>query len=56
MMLKARFFNRYKFSNHDNGKCILLLGKGVSLDEYMDDWWEKFIETSLPAKEDFYSD
>ena len=28
--------------------------KGVYLHEYMDDW-EKFKETSLPEKEDFYS-
>ena len=52
MKLKARFFNTCKFSNHDNGTFILLLEKGVSLYEYMDDW-EKFIGTSLPVKEDF---
>ena len=33
---------------------ILLLQKGVYPYEYMDDW-EKFNETSLPEKEDFYS-
>ena len=54
MKLKARFFNTYKCSNHDNEKCILLLEKGISLYEYKDNW-EKFIETSLPVKEDFYS-
>ena len=27
--LKERFFNTYKFSNHDNNKFILLLQKGV---------------------------
>ena len=27
--LKERFFNTYKFSNHDNNKFILLLRKGV---------------------------
>ena len=52
--LKERFFNTYKFSNHDNNKFILLLQKGVYPYEYMDDW-EKFNETSLPEKEDFYS-
>ena len=52
--LKERFFNTYKFSNHDNNKFILLLRKGVYPYEYMDDW-EKFNETSLPEKEDFYS-
>ena len=52
--LKERFFHTYKFSNHDNNKFILLMRKGVYLYEYMDDW-EKFNETSLPEKEDFYS-
>ena len=52
--LKEQFFNTYKFSNHDNNKFILLLWKGVYPYEYMDDW-EKFNETSLPEKEDFYS-
>ena len=51
--LKERFFNTYKFSNHDN-KFILLLRKGVYPYEYMDDWG-KFNETLLPEKEDFYS-
>ena len=31
----------------------MLLQKGVYPYEYMDDW-EKFNETSLPEKEDFY--
>ena len=52
--LKDRFFNTYKYSNHDNDNFILLLGKGVYPYEYIDDW-EKFNETSLPEKEDFYS-
>ena len=39
---------------HDNNKFILLLQKGVYPYEYMGDW-EKFNETSLPEKEDFYS-
>ena len=52
--LKERFFYIYKFSNHDNDKCILLLQKGVYPFEYMDDW-EKFNETTLPEKENFYS-
>ena len=33
---------------------MLLLRKGVYTYEYMDDW-EKFNETSLPEKEDFYN-
>ena len=32
----------------------MLLRKGVYLYEYMDDW-EKFDETTLPEKEEFYS-
>ena len=51
--LKGRFFNTYKFSNHDNSKFILLLRISVYSYEYMDDW-EKFSETSLPEKEDIY--
>ena len=35
--LKERFFNTYTFSTHDNIKFILLLRKGVSSYEYMDD-------------------
>ena len=52
--LKERFFNTYKFSNHDNNKFILLLQKVVYPYEYMDEW-EKFNETTLPEKEYFYS-
>ena len=50
---KERLFNTYKLSSHNNNKFILLLRKGVYPYEYMDDW-EKFSETSLPEKEDFY--
>ena len=52
--LKKRFFNIYKLSNYDNNKFILLLRKGLYPYEYIDDW-EKFNETSLPDKVDFYS-
>ena len=52
--LKEQFFNTYKFSNHDNNKFLLLLRKGVYPYECMDDW-EKFSETLLHEKGDFYS-
>ena len=52
--LKERFFNAYIFSNNDNNKFTLLLQKDVYPYEYMDEW-EKFNETALPEKEDFYS-
>ena len=52
--LKKRFKNTFKFSNNDINKFILLLRKGVYPYEYMDDW-EKFNETTLPEKEEFYS-
>ena len=45
--------NTQKLSNYDNNKFILLLRKGVYCYEYMDSW-EKFNETSLLEKEDFY--
>ena len=52
--LKERFFNIYKFCNNDNNKFILLSQNGVYPYEHMDDR-EKFNETLLPEKEDFYS-
>ena len=45
----------HKFCNGDLNKFVLLLRKGVYPYEYMDSW-EKFNETSLPAKNDFYSE
>ena len=36
--LKKRFFNAYKFSNHNNNNFLLFLQKGVYSYEYMDDW------------------
>ena len=50
--LKERFFNTYKFSNHDNNKFILLLWKCVYPYEYMTDW-EKFNDMSLSEKKDY---
>ena len=52
--LKERFFNTYRFSNHNNISFIFLWQKGVYPYEYMDDR-EKFNETSFPEKEHFYS-
>ena len=52
--LKERIVNTYKFSNHNSNKFILLLRKGLYPYEYMDDW-EKYNETSIPEKDDFYS-
>ena len=46
--------NTFSFCNSDLNKFILLLRKGVYPYEYMDSW-ERFNETSLPSKEDFYS-
>ena len=51
-LLKERFINTCRFSNHDNNKFILLLQKGVYPYEYMDDW-EKFNKTSLSEIQDF---
>ena len=52
--LIKKFKNNYSFCNHDINKFVLLLRKGVYPYEYMDSW-ERFNETSLPSKEDFYS-
>ena len=52
--LIKRFANTYEFCNENINKFILLLRKGVFLYEYMDRW-ERFNETLLPNKEDFYS-
>ena len=52
--LKEKFFNTCKFYNSDNDKFTLLLRKVVYPFEYMDEW-QKFNESSLPEKEDFYS-
>ena len=52
--LIKKFKNTYSFCNNDLNKFILFLRKGVYPYEYMDSW-ERFNETSLPSKEDFYS-
>ena len=53
--LTKKFKNTYSFCNNDLNKFVLLLRKGVYPYEYMDSL-EKFNETSLPRKKDFYSD
>ena len=45
----------FKFSDNDINKFILLLRKSVYPYEYIDEW-EKFNETTLPEKEEFYRD
>ena len=52
--LIKKFKNTYSFCDNDLNKFALLLRKGVYPYEYMDSW-ERFSETSLPSKEDFYS-
>ena len=47
-------FNTCIFSNHDFNKLLLLLQKVIYSYEYLDDW-EKFRESSLLEKENFYS-
>ena len=45
---------RFKFSNNDINKFILLLRKGFYPYDCIEDW-EKFNEATLPDKEEFYS-
>ena len=52
--LIKKFKNTYSFCKNDLNKFVLLLRKGVYPYEYMDSW-ERLNETSLPSKEDFYS-
>ena len=52
--LEKRFKSMFKFSNNEVNKFILFLRKAVYPYEYMDDW-EKFDETLLSEKEEFYS-
>ena len=49
-----RFSSTYEFCNKDINRFTLLLRKGIYPYEYIDSW-ERFDETSLPDKEDFYS-
>ena len=52
--LIKKFTSTYSFCDNDLNKFVLLLRKGVYPYEYMDSW-ERFSETSLPSKKDFYS-
>ena len=52
--LIKKFKNTYSFCNNDLNEFVFFLRKGVYPYEYMDSW-EKFNETLLPSKEDFYS-
>ena len=52
--LIKRFANIYEFYDGDIKKFILLFRKGVYAYKYMDSW-ERFDETSLSDKKEFYS-
>ena len=52
--LITKFSNTYKLCCNDNETFVLLLRKDIYPYEYMDDW-NRFNETSLPLKEEFYS-
>ena len=52
--LKEKFPNTYKFCTNDNNKFLSLLRKSVYPCEYMDDW-ERFNQTELPDKKEFYN-
>ena len=54
-VLIKKFFNMYQFCSGNINKFVLLLRKGVYPYEYMDTW-ERFNETSLLNKRDFYSE
>ena len=53
MKIFKKFFNTFKFSNHDINNFILLLHK---VHTHVNTWMikEKYRETSLPKKEDVY--
>ena len=52
--LIRKFSNTFKLCGNDNEKFVLLSRKGIYPYEYMDNW-NKCNETSLPSKEEFYS-
>ena len=53
--LIGKFPRIYQFCNDDLNKFVLLLRKGLYPYEYINSW-ERFSETSLPPKKDFYSE
>ena len=54
--LISKFSNTYKLCNNDSKRFVLLLRKGIYPYEYMDNNnGNRFNETSLPSKEEFYS-
>ena len=53
--LIEKFPKMYQFCNDDLNKFVLFLRKGVYPYEYTDSW-ERFNETSLQPKKDFYSE
>ena len=53
--LIKKFPRMYKFCNGNLNKFVLLLRKGVYPYEYMGRW-ERYNETFLPPKKDFYSE
>ena len=50
--LKKKFKNKFKFSNNDINKSVLLLRKGVYPYGYMDNW-EKFNKQHYPKTKNF---
>ena len=52
--LANRFQNKHKICDGDVNRFCLMLRKSVYLYEYIDSW-ERFNDTSLPHKKEFYS-
>ena len=53
--LIEKFPKMHKFCNGNLNKFVMMIRKGVCRYEYMGSW-ERFNETSLPSKKDFYSE
>ena len=53
--LIKRFINTFEFCDGDINKSVLLLRKEIYPYEYIESW-QRFDETLLPDREDFYSD